>query len=390
MKSLLVSALFFVTLFACNTASNEFLVKGTLENGAGKTIVLSEYTANDLQTVDSATIDDKGEFKLKGNTSYPKFYMLRTSPTDFVTLVIDSADVIKVSGDYNNLAQTYKIEGSENMDLMKELDESMKAARAKIDSLGQVYRSLDLESGSEEVATKKAELDSAFMKIFREQKEYLKGFIDKNTSSFMSMIALSQQIQPRLPMFNPTEDMEYFEKVDKALYEKYPGSNDVQNLHKYLEQVKNPAPEPQQTASFGIGDQVPDITEKTPEGNEISLSSLRGNYVLLDFWAGWCRPCRMENPNLVKNYEKYHKKGFEIFQVSLDQKREMWLDAIKKDGLGKWKHVSDLGYWQSKHARAYNITSIPANFLLDPEGKVIAVNLRGQKLADKLAEIYGY
>jgi peroxiredoxin len=191
-------------------------------------------------------------------------------------------------------------------------------------------------------------------------------------------------------MFNPTEDMEYFEKVDKALYEKYPGSSDVQNLHKYLEQIKNPAPEPQQTASFGIGDQVPDITEKTPEGNEISLSSLRGNYVLLDFWAGWCRPCRMENPNLVKNYEKYHKKGFEIFQVSLDQKREMWLDAIKKDGLGKWKHVSDLGYWQSKHARAYNITSIPANFLLDPEGKVIAVNLHEQKLADKLAEIYGY
>jgi len=390
MKSLLVSALFLVTLFACNTASNEFLVKGTLENGAGKVIILSEYDGNDLVTIDSVKIDDQGAFKLKGKTSYPKFYMLRTSPMDFVTLLIDSADVIKITGDYNNFAQTHKIEGSENMTAIKEIDEKMAEARAKIDSLGQIYRSLDLESNSEEVAAVKAELDSAFMGIYNDQKDFLKKFIDENTASFVSFYALSQQIQPRLPMFNPSEDMEYFEKVDKALYAKYPASKDVQSLHNYLERMKNPPEQPQQTSGFKVGDQVPDITEKTPEGKEISLYSLRGHYVLLDFWAGWCRPCRMENPNLVKNYEKYHKKGFEIFQVSLDQKREMWLDAIEKDGLGKWHHVSDLGYWQSKHARAYNITSIPANFLLDPEGKVIATNLRGQKLAAKLAEIYGY
>ena len=390
MKSLLVSALLFVALFACNTPSNEFLVKGKLENGTGKIIIQSEYTSTDLVPVDSVTIDNKGEFKLKGNTPYPKFFMLRTSPTDFVTLIIDSADVITVTGDYNDLANTYKIEGSVNMDLMKELDESMSAARTKIDSLGKIYRGLDLESNSDEANAQKSELDSAFMKIYREQKEFLKNFIDKHADSFVSLIALSQQIQPRLPMFNPQEDLAYFEKVDKELYAKYPQSKDIQGLHKYLEQIKNPPQQPQQVSSFNVGDKVPDIVEKTPDGKEISLSSLRGHYVLLDFWAGWCRPCRMESPNLVKNYEKYHKKGFEIFQVSLDQKREMWLDAIEKDGLGKWHHVSDLGYWQSKHARAYNINSIPANFLLDPEGKVVAVNLRGAALGAKLAEIYGY
>jgi len=157
-----------------------------------------------------------------------------------------------------------------------------------------------------------------------------------------------------------------------------------------MEQVKNPPQQQQPTASFSIGDEVPDIKDKTPEGKELALSSLRGNYVLLDFWAGWCRPCRIENPNLVENYNKYNKKGFDIFQVSLDQKREMWTDAIKKDNLGKWNHVSDLGYWQSKHARAYSIQSIPASYLLNPEGKVIGINLRGAQLGAKLMEIYGF
>ena len=390
MKNLFVLTLLLVSLFACNTGSNEFLVKGKLENGAGKTIILSQFDNNSLTTIDSAVIADNGEFKLKGKTSAPKFFFLRTSPMDFVTMIIDSADVLTVEGDFSKLSQTAKIEGSENMELMKKLDDRMAESRTQIDSLGKIYQKLNAEGESDAMNAKKAELDSAFMKIFREQKEFSKSFIDKNPNSFVSLVALSQQIQPRLSVFNPSEDLAYFEKVDKNLYEKYPNSKDVQNLHKYLEQLKNPPQQPEQTTSFNIGDEVPDIVEKTPEGKELSLSSLRGNYVLLDFWAGWCKPCRMENPNLVKNYKKYHKKGFEIFQVSLDQKREMWLNAIEKDQLGKWKHVSDLGYWQSKHARAYNINSIPANFLLNPEGKVVGVNLRGQKLADKLKEIYGY
>lgn len=388
MKSLLVAILITITLFGCNMSSNEFLVKGTLENGAGKTIILSEYKANDIVTVDSTKIDDKGNFKLKGNTSYPKFYQLRTSPTDGLLLVIDSADVITISGDFNKPANTYKIEGSEIMDKKLEIDKEVQQAWTVVDSISTLYRNAVDENGVID-SSLKADLDSTFMNIYREKKDYLKSVIDKNPDSFVSLIALSQQIQPRAPFFNPTEDMEYYEKVDKALYAKYPQSEDVKNLHKFMEQVKNPTPT-QPTASFGIGDEVPDIIEKTPEGKELSLYSLRGNYVLLDFWAGWCRPCRRENPNLVKNFNKYHKKGFQIFQVSLDQKREMWLDAIKKDGLDKWHHVSDLGFWQSKAARAYNITSIPANFLLDPNGKVVAVNLRGQALSKKLAEIYGY
>ena len=387
MKKLVLISLLFAVMYSCNTGTNEFLVKGKLENANGQTIFLSEYTEAGPVTVDSAQVDEKGEFKLKGNTSYPQFFMLRTSPNQGITLIIDSADVLKVSGDFENLATKYEIEGSENMNLVKDLDKQLQVSLNKIDSLGKIYQELGTESEID--PAKKTELDDEFINIFNAQKEFSKAFVDKNVSSFVSMMALSQQIAQRVPVFNITEDIAYFEKVDKALFEKYPNSKDVQQLHKFMEQVKNPPQQQQPATSFGIGNEVPNITEKNPDGKELSLNSLRGNYVLLDFWAGWCRPCRMESPNLVVNYNKYHKKGFEIFQVSLDQKREMWTDAIEKDKLGQWSHVSDLGYWQSKHAQAYGIQSIPASYLLDPEGKVVGINLRGEQLGAKLAEIYG-
>jgi len=391
MKNLLLISLLFVSLYSCTTGTNEFLVKGKLENASEKMVFLSEITQTGLVTVDSVVANDKGEFKLKGKTSYPNFYVLRTSPNQYASLILDSAVVVSVSGDFDDLAKTYKVEGSEIMDLMKQLDDRLEISTAKVDSISKAYQLLSPEDGVDTL--KKAELDEAFKTIFEEQKEFTKAFIDENTTSFVCMIALSQQIVPRMPILNPTEDMAYFEKVDKALFAQYPNSAHVQNLHKYLEQIKNPQQQQQQQqppTSFGIGDEVPNIIENNPEGKELSLSSLKGNYVLLDFWAGWCRPCRMESANLVDNYKKYHKNGFQIFQVSLDQKKEMWTDAIAKDNLGEWNHVSDLGYWQSKHARAYGIMSIPASYLLDPEGKVIGVNLRGEQLGNKLKEIYGF
>ena len=135
-----------------------------------------------------------------------------------------------------------------------------------------------------------------------------------------------------------------------------------------------------------VGTKATELSYKDPNGKEISLSSLKGNIILLDFWASWCGPCRQENPNVVKVYQQFHSKGFEILGVSLDRTKDDWLKAIKDDNL-TWLHVSDLQYWQSAAARLYGVNAIPQSFLLDKDGKIIAKGLRGDQLAKKLAEV---
>jgi peroxiredoxin len=135
------------------------------------------------------------------------------------------------------------------------------------------------------------------------------------------------------------------------------------------------------------GAKAPEFTQLSPEGTPVKLADFKGKYVLLDFWASWCGPCRKENPNVVKLYDKYKTKGFEILGISLDQNRERWLQAIQADKL-TWKHTSDLKGWSNEVSKLYEISAIPKTFLLDPNGIIIARDLRGAALEGKLAEIF--
>lgn len=172
-------------------------------------------------------------------------------------------------------------------------------------------------------------------------------------------------------------DMAYYKKLSEGL-EAHKENFLVKKMNKKIENF----------AKLRIGGQAPEIDLPGPDGKNVKLSSLRGNYVLIDFWASWCRPCRVENPNVVKMYNKYKDKGFEIYGVSLDRTKESWLQAIEADGL-EWTQVSDLKFWNSEAAQAYNVNSIPQTILLDKEGKIIAKNLRGKSLENKLEEIFG-
>jgi len=183
-----------------------------------------------------------------------------------------------------------------------------------------------------------------------------------------------------IDMFPREQNMELHSEVIKALQSKYPDNPLVTERFAIESKPANPT---------AIGSMAPDLAFPNPEGKILKLSDLRGKVVLLDFWAAWCRPCRMENPNVVKDYHKYHDKGFEVYSVSLDKDKNSWLKAIQDDGLIWPNHVSDLKYWSSEAAAIYGVTSIPATFLIGKDGRIIAKNLRGEALGNALEELLG-
>lgn len=198
----------------------------------------------------------------------------------------------------------------------------------------------------------------------------LKNFIKAHSSSPVSTYILANElINPAIPIEQVVEALGY---VDKSMAD----NSNYQAANKRVEAIKGTM----------VGYPATNFSQNTPEGKKVSLTDFRGKYVLIDFWASWCKPCRMENPNVVAAYNRYKDKGFTVLGVSMDSNKDPWVNAIKQDNL-TWTHVSDLKGWGNEVGKLYNVTGIPQNFLLDKEGKIVAKDLRGEALEQKLAEL---
>lgn len=382
----ILSTISLTIFFSCNNkeASEGFIIRGQLINSArDQVIYLEELNTDSTRILDSAVIKN-GEFLFRYKSYEIGFYLLRLSPNNFVTLLIDTTEHMIFKGNAKELPAGYSVEGSEGSRLIAEMNAKLNGTYKKFDSLQMVFNTKQNDPNfAMEI---KLELDSAYLKFFIRHQDYIRKLISNNMNSLASLIGI-YQIVGRTPLFNGEDDYELFLKLDSVLIKKYPQSKHALSLHDEVNKFKKIKMEKEMiNAKLQIGSIPPEIILFSPDGEKKSLSSLKGKYVLLDFWASWCKPCRNENPNLVMLYKKYHKKGLEIFAVSLDRSKTEWTDAIKKDKLG-WIHVSDLKEWKSVVVRSYNIDGIPLSYLLDKDGKIIAKGLRGEELSNKLQKI---
>jgi thiol-disulfide isomerase/thioredoxin len=301
-------------------------------------------------------------------------------------MLVEPGEKLMLKAQNDSLNYPISLNGSKGTELMTEYNKMLRATINKLTGLNNIYtQNVDKPELPKVVES----LDSLAQIYLGEINVYTKKYIDDNLTSLVSLVALYQQVAPSVYVMNPSKDLSYFVKVDSSMFSLYPEYEPVTSLH---EQVKELVAKVKGETSAGpasaSGAIAPEISLPTPEGDTIKLSSTRGSVVLLDFWASWCAPCRKENPNLLNVYNIYHKRGFQIYQVSLDKTKESWIKGIQDDHLEKWIHVSDIQYWNSIVVPLYKIESIPCNYLLDKEGRIIASNLRGEKLQNRLAELF--
>ncbi len=346
--------------------SNDKLVtiSGKVENApATGLIILEEIRQNNPVPVDTFTVEDKA-FSKEVKIEEPGFYRLNLYNQQFATLVLNNEDV-RVSADLSAGPGSAKVEGSEDTRYLEEINQIVQQRQQGVMALEQQY----LAARQENNTVRMKELEQEYLGTEKKLREDIKDKLRTMESSVTAVYGVNY--------LNREEDFPFLDSLATRLKQDLPNSRYVADFAKGVDQMRGTT----------IGQLAPEIELPNPQGETKKLSDLRGNVVMIDFWAAWCGPCRRENPNVVRLYNKYHDQGFEIFGVSLDRSKDDWVKAIEKDGL-TWTQVSDLSYFNSAAAQTYGITAIPATVLLDKEGKIIARNLRGQALEDKLAEIF--
>lgn len=366
-KNLLV-LLLFISLISCSQdAKREFdgkvEISGKLSNAPEGKIVLAMINNEQAETIAEINVESGGTFEYNLVLDGPGFYVLNLMDKKEVRLALYDQDV-EVNYDFSN-EQSLDVKGSTDSQHMQAIEALMAEYQESINELNTAYFEAMGKKDQEEIRN----IQFKAMNLESDHAEKVKALLGTMEGSFAALAGL--------PMINPKKDFQFLDELVGKMNEKYPGFKTVQNLMAQLDDMR----------ALSVGQVAPEISLPNPDGEMVNLSDLRGKYVLIDFWAAWCRPCREENPNVVRLYNQYKDQGFEVFGVSLDRTKEAWVKAIADDQL-TWTHVSDLKYFNSEAAATYQINAIPATYMIDPEGRIIAKDLRGPTLENKLKELF--
>lgn len=339
-------------------------------------VYLEVVQNNMFQVVDSAKIKNN-RFSLKSNI-VQEFGRLRFGEVASLSIYVDEEGLVLSDIDLTQPIVNYRIKkGSKANYEIQAFVSILRDFNAAGDSIIRLYQQAEEAKDSKRIV----ELEDLFQEMRDKAIQQTKALIDSFAPSVSVIYAAS------LLDIAEMEDARFLKDLAQRLTEAYPAETMPEPIKRFVGYMKDvTVGEHDIFSGPKVGEQAPDFNLPQPDGSLFSLSNLRGKYVLIDFWASWCAPCRRENPRVVAMYEKYKSKNFEILGVSLDDKREAWQQAIEKDKL-TWKHVSDLRGWESEAARIYNVTAIPMTYLIDPNGVIIAKGLRGEELEKKLGEL---
>jgi peroxiredoxin len=374
MKKLLYSTLFLLPALAQAQTEN-FVVKGTVGAKAGVTKAYLSYPVNKVWSTDSAVVKN-GRFEFKGTLPEPGRASLMLSHNG--TPQKKSKDNLKqffylekgtITIATPDSATKATVRGTPLNDENAKLTASLKPLSDRYDAFIKEYRAQPDATRKDPAYVK--QLEAKLDPIEAEQNKIRTAYVKAHPDARFSLFVL-QDVGGSVPEVGPYAAL--YQGLS-ATVRNTPRGQRIDEQIKHLQKV-------------AVGATAPDFTQNNPDNVPVKLSSLRGKYVLIDFWASWCGPCRQENPNVVKAYNAFKDKGFTILGVSLDKEgaREAWLRAIEKDGLA-WTQVSDLKYWNNAVAQEYGVQAIPQNFLLDPQGKIVATNLRGDELHSTLSKL---